>query len=46
MKHGASDKQRAELIGAIAAGELKLSFAHIEASGFDLNDVGLSRQGR
>jgi pimeloyl-CoA dehydrogenase small subunit len=43
VKHGASDKQRAELIGAIAAGELKLSFAHMEKqSGFDLNDVGLS----
>ena len=43
LKHGASDKQRAELIGAIAAGELKLSFAHMEKqSGFDLNDVGLS----
>src|ERR1700728_2474010 len=42
LKHGASDKQRAELIGAIAAGELKLSFAHMEKqSGFDLNDVGL-----
>ena len=48
LKHGASDKQRAELIGAIAAGELKLSFAHMEKqSGFDLNDVGLERgQGR
>ncbi len=43
LKHGASDKQRAELIGAIAAGELKLSFAHMEKqSGFDLHDVGLS----
>jgi pimeloyl-CoA dehydrogenase small subunit len=43
LKHGASDKQRAELIGAIAAGELKLSFAHMEKqSGFDLNDVALS----
>jgi pimeloyl-CoA dehydrogenase small subunit len=43
LKHGASDKQRAELIGAIAAGELRLSFAHMEKqSGFDLHDVGLS----
>ncbi|MGB7976775.1 MAG: acyl-CoA dehydrogenase [Roseiarcus sp.] len=43
LKHGASDKQRAELIGAIAAGELRLSFAHMEKqSGFDLNDVALS----
>jgi pimeloyl-CoA dehydrogenase small subunit len=43
LKHGASDKQRAELIGRIAGGELRLSFAHMEKqSGFDLNDVGLS----
>ena len=43
IKHGASDAQRAELIGAIAAGELKLSFAHMEKqSGYDLNDVALS----
>jgi pimeloyl-CoA dehydrogenase small subunit len=43
LKHGANDKQRAELIAAIAAGELKLSFAHMEKqSGFDLNDVALS----
>ncbi len=43
LKHGTSDKQREELIGAIAAGDLKLSFAHMEKqSGFDLNDVGLS----
>ena len=43
LKHGASDAQRAELIGAIAAGELKLSFAHMERqSGYDLADVGLS----
>ena len=43
LKHAASDKQRAELIGAIAAGDLKLSFAHMEKqSGFDLNDVALS----
>ena len=43
LRHGASEKQRAELIGAIAAGELRLSFAHAEKqSGFDLNDVALS----
>ena len=43
LKHGASDKQRAELIGAIAAGGLRLSFAHMEKqSGFDLHDVALS----
>jgi pimeloyl-CoA dehydrogenase small subunit len=43
LKHGASAKQRAELIGAIAAGDLKLSFAHMEKqSGFDLYDVALS----
>ena len=43
LKHGASEKQRAELIGAIAAGETRLSFAHAEKqSGFDLHDVGLS----
>ncbi len=43
LKHGAGDAQRAELIGAIAAGELKLSFAHMERqSGYNLADVGLS----
>ena len=43
LKHEASDKQRAELIGAIAGGELRLSFAHMEKqSGFDLHDVALS----
>jgi pimeloyl-CoA dehydrogenase small subunit len=43
LKHGASAQQRAGLIGAIAAGELKLSFAQMEKqSGFDLNDVALS----
>jgi pimeloyl-CoA dehydrogenase small subunit len=43
MKHAASDKQRADLIGAIAAGELRLSFAHMEKqSGFDLHDVSLT----
>jgi pimeloyl-CoA dehydrogenase small subunit len=43
LKNGASDEQRAGIIGAIAAGELRLSFAHMEKqSGFDLNDVALS----
>jgi pimeloyl-CoA dehydrogenase small subunit len=43
LKHGAGDEQRAELIGAIAAGELRLSFAYMERqSGFDLHDVGLT----
>jgi pimeloyl-CoA dehydrogenase small subunit len=43
VKHAASDKQRADLIGAIAAGELRLSFAHMEKqSGFDLHDVSLT----
>ena len=43
LKHGASAERRAELIGAIAAGDLRLSFAHAERqSGFDLNDVALS----
>jgi pimeloyl-CoA dehydrogenase small subunit len=42
LKHGASEKQRAELIGAIAAGDLRLSFAQMERqSGYDLNDVAL-----
>jgi pimeloyl-CoA dehydrogenase small subunit len=43
LKHGASAERRAKLVGAIAAGELRLSFAHAEKqSGFDLNDVALS----
>ena len=43
LKHAASAEQRAELIGAIAAGELTLSFAHMEKqSGFDLHDVALA----
>ena len=43
LKHGASAKQRADLIGAIAAGGLRLSFAHAERqSGYDLSDVALS----
>ena len=48
LKRGASDEQRAELIGAIAAGDLRLSFAQMERqSGYDLNDVALERrQGR
>jgi pimeloyl-CoA dehydrogenase small subunit len=43
LTQAASDKQRAELIGAIAAGDLRLSFAHMEKqSGFDLHDVALT----
>jgi pimeloyl-CoA dehydrogenase small subunit len=43
LKHGASEQQRAELIGAIAAGDLRLSFAQLERqSGYDLNDVAVS----
>ncbi len=43
VKHAASDRQRADLIGAIAAGDLRLSFAHMEKqSGFDLHDVSLT----
>ena len=43
VKRGASAERRAELIGAVAAGELRLSFAHAEKqSGFDLSDVALS----
>jgi pimeloyl-CoA dehydrogenase small subunit len=43
LRHAASAERRADLIGAIAAGDLRLSFAHAERqSGFDLNDVGLS----
>jgi pimeloyl-CoA dehydrogenase small subunit len=43
VKHAAAAEKRAELIGRIAAGELRLSFAHAEKqSGFDLNDVGLT----
>jgi pimeloyl-CoA dehydrogenase small subunit len=43
VKHGASDEQRAKLVSAIASGDLRLSFAHMEKqSGFDLNDVAVS----
>src|SRR5271165_3705325 len=43
IKHAASPDKRADLIAKIAAGELRLSFAHAEKqSGFDLNDVGLT----
>ncbi|MGO9423043.1 acyl-CoA dehydrogenase family protein [Roseiarcus sp.] len=43
VKHAASAEKRAELIGRIAAGDLRLSFAHAERqAGFDLNDVGLA----
>ena len=43
VKHAAPAEKRGELIGRIAAGDLRLSFAHAERqAGFDLNDVGLS----
>jgi pimeloyl-CoA dehydrogenase small subunit len=43
IKQAASPEKRAELIGKIAAGELRLSFAHTERqSGYDLNDVALT----
>ena len=43
LKHGADAERRAELIGEIAAGAKRLSFAHAERqSGYDLNDVGAS----
>ena len=43
IKRAASPEKRAELIGKIAAGELRLSFAHTERqSGYDLNDVALT----
>src|SRR5271166_2191724 len=43
IRHGASPERRAELIGKLAAGDLRLSFAHAEKqSGYDLHDVALS----
>ncbi len=43
IKHGAAAEKRAELIGKIASGDLRLSFAHAEKqSGFDLDDVATS----
>ena len=43
IKHGADAEKRAELIGKIASGDLRLSFAHAERqSGFDLHDVATS----
>ena len=43
VRRAAHAQTRADLIGRIAAGELRLSFAHAEKqSGFDLNDVGLT----
>jgi len=43
IKHSAPAEKRGELIGRIAAGDLRLSFAHAEKqAGFDLHDVGLS----
>ncbi len=41
LRQSASPDRRPELIGAIASGDLRMSFAHGEKqSGFDLNDVG------
>jgi pimeloyl-CoA dehydrogenase small subunit len=43
IKQAAGPAKRAELIGQIASGDLRLSFAHAERqSGFDLFDVGAS----
>jgi pimeloyl-CoA dehydrogenase small subunit len=43
IKHGADAEKRAELIGKIASGDLRLSFACAEKqSGFDLSDVATS----
>ena len=43
IRHGADEGRRAELIGQIASGDLRLSFAHAEKqSGFDLSDVATS----
>ena len=43
IARAAAPTQRAELIGRIASGDLRLSFAHVEKqSGFDLHDVGLT----
>ena len=43
IKHGADAEKRAELVGRIASGDLRLSFAHAEKqSGFDLSDVATS----
>jgi pimeloyl-CoA dehydrogenase small subunit len=43
IKHGAEAAKRAELIGRIASGDLRLSFAHAEKQGgFDLADVATS----
>jgi len=40
LKHAAGPTQRAELIGGIASGELRVSFAHAEKqSGYDLADI-------
>ncbi len=43
IKHSATPERRGELIGKLAAGELRLAFAQAEKqSGYDLNDVALS----
>jgi len=43
LRHGASNAQKAELIGQLAAGEIKLALAYAELqSRFDLHDVTTS----
>src|SRR5271166_30039 len=43
VNHGASPERRAELIGKLAAGELRLAFAQAERqSGYDFSDVALT----
>jgi pimeloyl-CoA dehydrogenase small subunit len=43
IKHSATPERRGELIGKLAAGELRLAFAQAEKqSGYDLHDVALS----
>jgi pimeloyl-CoA dehydrogenase small subunit len=43
IKHSATPERRGELIGKLAAGEVRLAFAQAEKqSGYDLHDVALS----
>ena len=43
IRHAGSDAQQAELLPKIAAGALKLAFAHVERhSRYDLHDVGVT----
>ena len=42
LRHGANDRQRANLIPGIAAGELRMAFAHSERQArYDLSDVAM-----